>query len=134
MASPGGQRLTKQRTGRTLLKDQRAELLAKSNESHAEEATFVFHKYNSKHGGLDLFRCFNELGFSNGRQNRTNEEMREWVRREFKRAKEGRSSKENSDTLSVRRAPSLRAWPRRPACRAAPRGRPHQPPVQPAHT
>ena len=67
----------------------RAALIAQSNETRAEEATFIFHKYDSANkGGLvedDLLRCFTDLGFSNGRQNKTGDELRDWVRRELKR-------------------------------------------------
>lgn len=53
------------------------------------QASFVFHKFDaSRRGSLgeeELYNCFTELGFSNGRQNKTEAEIREWVRRELKR-------------------------------------------------
>ena len=70
----------------------RADLLAKTATDRAEEASFIFHKYNTsargEKQGLDvdaLLRCFIELGFSNGRQNRSDEEMRTWAGKELKR-------------------------------------------------
>ena len=67
----------------------RAQLLAKSNSTREEEAAFIFHKFNaSKSGQMDedeLLRCFGELGFSNGRQNKSDEDMRKWVRQELKK-------------------------------------------------
>ena len=41
------------------VRQKRAELLASSNENRAEEATFIFHKYQTAKGGLtesDLLR------------------------------------------------------------------------------
>ena len=55
-----------------------------------EEAIFTFHKYDeNKSGYLDLEqmqKCFAELGYVAARAKRTEEEVKEWVRREFKRA------------------------------------------------
>ena len=49
----------------------------------------MFHKYNASRSGNmnedELLRCFYELGFSNGRQNKTEDEMRKWVHQELKK-------------------------------------------------
>ena len=67
----------------------RAELLQRSNSKREEEAAFIFHKFDrGRSGYLDeegLLACFAELGFANGRQNKTDDEMRQWVRREIKK-------------------------------------------------
>ena len=105
-ASPAtGRVLKKQPTkGTGNMKAARAALLATRHETRAEEATFVFYKYNvSGKGGLgedELLRCFADLGFSNGRQNKTDDEMREWVKRELKRG-----DKKGDGKLSVGAAP-----------------------------
>ena len=41
-----------------------------------------WHKYRA---AVVMLRCFIELGFSNGRQNRSDEEMRTWAGKELKR-------------------------------------------------
>ena len=79
----------------------RAELIAKSNETRAEEATFIFHKYNSTGEGVtedDLLRCFLDLGFSNGRQNKDDGQLKEWAKRELKK---GATQKRGDGKLSV---------------------------------
>lgn len=78
----------------------RAQLLAKSNSTREEEAAFIFHKFNvSKSGNMtedELLHCFNELGFANGRKNKTEEETRRWVKQELKKG-----DKSGNETLSV---------------------------------
>ena len=85
----------------------RAQLLAKSNSTREEEAAFIFHKFNeSKSGQMDedeLLRCFGELGFSNGRQNKSDEDMRKWVRQELKKG-----DKAGNGKLSVCNAPTAK--------------------------
>ena len=79
----------------------RAELLAKSNTNREEEAAFIFYKYDStRSGDMDadeLARCFTDLGFCTGRQNKSDDEMKEWVRRELKKA-----NKKGDGKLTVR--------------------------------
>jgi len=83
----GRPKLRKQATAATLARQNRAKLLEKNLEEREAEATFMFHKFDvSQTNSLDedeLFCCFAELGFSNGRQNKTEEEMRKWVRQEL---------------------------------------------------
>lgn len=71
------------------VKKKRHDLIAKRNTKREEEAAFIFNKFDTdKSGSLDeaaLHRCFTDLGFSNGRQNRTDEDTKEWVRKELKR-------------------------------------------------
>ena len=65
----------------------RVALIETHNENRAEEAAFIFHKYSSGDGMVDndLLRCFLDLGFSNGRQNKTDDELKEWARKELKK-------------------------------------------------
>ncbi len=71
------------------IKKKRSDLVAKGKATREEEAAFIFHKYDSSKAGAldeaDLLRCFTELGFSNGRQNRSEDELKEWARKELKR-------------------------------------------------
>ncbi len=83
-AAAGGRR-------RSSLPDSRqAALLASAAFEAMEEANFIFHKYDSnKNGQIDedeLAMCLQELQVRiNGRQRKTEEEVREWVRRELRR-------------------------------------------------
>ena len=55
-----------------------------------EEAAYVFHKFDEDHSGdigVDqMAKCFVELGFSNARAKKSDDEFKEWVKREHKRA------------------------------------------------
>ena len=107
----GRPQLRKQATAATMARHNRAKLLEKNLEEREAEATFIFHKFDvSQTNSLDedeLFQCFAELGFSNGRQNKTEEEMRKWVRQELsKHAVEKADGK-----LSVRQSQHHRLAP-----------------------
>ena len=66
----------------------RAQLLAQSNSTREEEAAFIYHKYTADSGKMseeELLRCFGDLGFSNGRQHKTEDEQKKWVRQELRK-------------------------------------------------
>ena len=65
----------------------RAELIQRRNTTREEEGAFIFQKYSTSGAVSEegLSRCFADMGFSNGRQNKNEAEMREWVRRELKK-------------------------------------------------